>query len=166
MERSQSLSFSIREEDDIIDDKYNKIGGKSTLYSKQLLYYRIVPCLVLMFLPWIVTQRTYWQVKSRRSTMEELLDRQKDLIQKLDDTTSNMKKLREDIDLLTKDNEMTYQEIQRQSKNMKVLADHPLDNMESEEYEAMEKDEESLMTRITKLERAIQKNSHKRLTER
>jgi predicted nucleic acid-binding Zn-ribbon protein len=98
--------------------------------------------------------------------MEELLNKQKDLIQKLDDTTSNMKKLREDIDLFTKDNEMTFQEIQRRSKDTKALADHPLGSMESEEYQAMEKDEESLMTRITKLEHAIQKNSHKRLTER
>lgn len=98
--------------------------------------------------------------------MEALLNKQKDLIQKLDDTTANMKKLREDIDLVTKDNEMTYQEIQRQSKDLKVLAEHPLDNVESEEYETMEKDEESLMTRITKLEHAIKKNSHKRLTER
>jgi len=152
----RSLSFSILEQDEG-DGKYNrKTSGR--LLSKDVFYWRILPCLVLMVLPWIPCQRRYWQIKSRRATINTLLKEQKDMVQQLDDVTGSIQDLKKEIDVLTKDNELSYQEIYRNGKGLVI-------DVESEEYEELEEEEEGLVNRIDRLETAIQEVSFQRLTE-
>lgn len=81
------------------------------------------------------------------------------MVEKLDETTANIKELRKEIEILSKDNELSFQEIHRSGREIAI-------DMESEQYAEIEKEEEALVTRIQKLERAIQRSTEKRLNER
>jgi hypothetical protein len=113
----------------------------------------------MLLLPWIPSQRTSWQVQSRRAAIDALLLEQKDMVLRLDETTMNLKELKTEIEILTKDNELSFREIHRNGREIAI-------DMESEQYAEIELEEEGLVKRIQKLENAIQKNSEKRLTER
>lgn len=115
--------------------------------------------MIIMMLPWIPCQRTSWQIHSRKAAIDTLVLEQKDMVQRLDETTSNMKELKKEIELLTKDNELSFREIHRNGREIAI-------DMESEEYAEIEQEEEALVQRIQKLEIAVQKNSEKRLNER
>jgi hypothetical protein len=81
------------------------------------------------------------------------------MVELLDETTSKMKELRKDIEILAKDNELSFQQIHRNGKDMAI-------DMESEQYADIEKEEEGLVKRIKRLEKAIQTRSENRLMER
>jgi hypothetical protein len=81
------------------------------------------------------------------------------MVELLDETTSKMKELRKDIEILAKDNELSFQQIHRNGKDMAI-------DMESEQYADIEKEEEGLVKRIKRLEKAIQTKSENRLMER
>ncbi|KAG7367580.1 cyclophilin type peptidyl-prolyl cis-trans isomerase [Nitzschia inconspicua] len=136
------------------NDKYGK-----AVVNKHVFCWRIVPCLVIMLLPWIPCQQTRWQIATRKANISSLIQEQKDLVDRLDETTANIKELRKEIEILSKDNELSFQEIHRNGREIGM-------DMESEQYAAIEKEEEALVARIEKLEKAIQKNSEKRLNER
>jgi dsDNA-specific endonuclease/ATPase MutS2 len=112
-----------------------------------------------MMLPWIPCQRIRWQIAARKATISSLIQEQKDMVEKLDETTANIKELRKEIEILSKDNELSFQEIHRSGREIAI-------DMESEQYAEIEKEEEALVTRIQKLERAIQRSTEKRLNER
>ena len=140
------------------DSDDNKYGSK-TLVNKQSLYWRILPCFIMMLLPWIPSQRTSWQIQARKAAIDTIMLGQKDMVARLDETTSNMKELKKEIEILTKDNELSFREIHRNGQELAI-------DMESEQYAEVEQQEEALVKRIQKLEVAIQKSSEKRLTER
>jgi hypothetical protein len=112
-----------------------------------------------LFLPWIPHQRTRWQIKARKGKIDQLILEQKELVQKLDDTTESIRSLKKEIEILTKDNELSFQEIHRSGKKAVI-------DMESKEYASLEEEEHALVTRIEKLEKAVQKNSAKRVKDR
>lgn len=112
-----------------------------------------------MLLPWIPCQRTRWQISSRKATISSLIEEQKDMVERLDTVTANIKELRKEIEVLSKDNELSFQEIHRNGRELAI-------DMESQQYSEVEKEEEVLVTRIEKLEKAIQRSSEKRLNER
>lgn len=81
------------------------------------------------------------------------------MVERLDTVTANIKELRKEIEVLSKDNELSFQEIHRNGRELAI-------DMESQQYSEVEKEEEVLVTRIEKLEKAIQRSSEKRLNER
>ncbi|MGK3762513.1 MAG: hypothetical protein ACI8RD_014831 [Bacillariaceae sp.] len=104
----------------------------------------------------------------------------------LDDTTLKIKKLKSDIEMISKDNELSYQELRRSGKRPEDLTagagegketsteaetgtgtgTGTATDMESTEYEEMEEQEEVLVQRIDTLEKSIQKSAIARLNDR
>jgi hypothetical protein len=152
---SRGHSFTVLgDHNDDYDDKYGKV-----VVHRQVLFWRILPCLVIMLLPWIPCQQTRSQISSRKYAIALMLQEQKEMVDLLDETTAAIKELREDIEILSKDNELSFQQIHRNGKDIAI-------DMESEQYSDIEKEEEGLVTRIKRLEKAIQTNSENRLMER
>jgi hypothetical protein len=81
------------------------------------------------------------------------------MVDLLDETTASIKELRQDLEILSKDNELSFQQIHLNGKDMAI-------DMESEQYADIEKEEEGLVTRIKRLEKGIQTKSENRLLER
>ena len=132
-----------------------------------------------MTLPWIPNQFVRNQVHSKRLAIETIILEQKDLVESLDETTENIKELKRDIEILNKDNELSFQELRRYGKNPSNLAagdniggtddnnnNEVTTDMESEEYAILEEEEEVLVQRIDTLEKSIQKSAMKRLGDR
>ena len=130
-----------------------------------------------MTIPWIPCHYVRRQVKSKKGAIETIIREQKDLVANLDETTASIKELKHDIEMITKDNELSFQEIRRNVKNPGNLADDniavgtradgvPTANIESDEYAKLEEEEEIIVQRIDSLEKSIQKSAEKRISER
>ncbi len=140
---------------------------------QSLLVWRLLPFLVLILLPWIPNQFMQSQMRSKKLALETVMQEQKDMVKQLDETTEKIKNLKKEIDNLHKDNELSYQELKQNGKNpgnlasgdSSVTATSSITDMESEEYAKLEEEEEVLVNRINRLERTIQKESMKRVTE-
>lgn len=109
--------------------------------------------------------------------METIIREQKDLVADLDETTASIKELKHDIEMITKDNELSFQEMRRNGKFPGNLVDDNIEggagvdgrtasNIESEEYAKLEEEEEIIVQRIDSLEKSIQKSAEKRISER
>lgn len=143
--------------DDPNYDKYEKLGRNSM--TRQTLYWRVLPCCIVLLLSWVPHQRTRWQVSSKRAIIEDMIEEQKNSIQMLDETTERIRILRKDVEIITKDNELSFQEIHRRGglpENMKTTAG----DEEDQEVET------NLLKRIDKLEKGIQVAARKRLDRR
>ena len=140
---------------------------------QSFLVWRLLPFLVLILLPWIPNQFMRSQMRSKKLALETVMQKQKDMVKQLDETTEKIKNLKKEIDNLHKDNELSYQELKQNGKNpgnlaagdSSVTAASSITDMESEEYAKLEEEEEVLVNRINRLERNIQKESMKRVTE-
>jgi len=129
--------------------------------------------LVLILLPWIPNQFMRSQVKSKKVALETVVQQQKDMVKQLDETTEKIKNLKKEIEDLHKDNELNYQELKYNGKNpgnlaagdSAVTASSRITDMESDDYAKLEEEEEVLMNRINRLEKTIQKDSMKRVTD-
>jgi hypothetical protein len=139
-------------------DKYGKERGHS-ISRQTLLYWRLLPCFIVLVLSWIPYQRTRWQVSSKRAIIETLIEEQKKSIQMLDETTERIRILRKDVEIITKDNELSFQEFHR-SGGLPDSMTTPAGDEEDQQVE------ENLLKRIEKLEKGIQVASRKRLDRR
>ena len=165
---------------DYDDNKYNKRSGYSYTFngSKAFFFWRILPCLILLTAPWIPCHFVRRNVKSKKAEIETIIREQKGLVVLLDETTLRIKKLKSDIEMISKDNELSYQELRRSGKRPEDLAagsggkgtteagTGTATDMESTEYEEMEEQEEILVQRIDALEKSIQKSAAARLNDR
>ena len=157
------------------DDKYQKRSSNTgSMPLQSFLLWRVIPCLVLVLLPWIPNQFVRNQVRSKKLVLETIVQEQKDMVKKLDETTEKIKNLKKEVEDLHKDNELSYQELKHNGKTPQNLAAgdesvtiaSSITDIESEEYAKLEEEEEILMNRIDRLEKRIQKDSAKRLTDR
>mmetsp|Transcript_2433 Transcript_2433/g.6525 ORF Transcript_2433/g.6525 Transcript_2433/m.6525 type:complete len:423 (+) Transcript_2433:211-1479(+) len=158
------------------DCKYSKRNNNSYVNMPAFIVWRVVPCLILMLLPWIPNQFVRSQVKSKRIEIETIIQEQKELVKNLDATTSKINDLKEEVEILNKDNELSFQELRRNGKTPGNLAAGEEDSgagvgggtadMESEGYQKIEGEEDILIKRIDKLEKSIQKSAVKRLSKR
>ena len=157
------------------DNKYHKRSNNTgSMPLQSFLLWRVVPCLVLILLPWIPNQFVRNQVKSKKLALETIVQEQKDMVKKLDETTEKIKHLKREVEDLHRDNEFSYQELKNNGKTPENLAAgdesvttaSSITDMESEEYAKMEEEEEVLMNRIDRLEKSIQKDAVKRITDR
>jgi hypothetical protein len=168
---------------DYDDNKYNKRSGRSNTFisNKTFFFWRILPCLILVTAPWIPCHFVRRNVKSKKAEIETIIREQKGLVLLLDETTLKIKKLKSDIEMVSKDNELSYQELRRSGKRPEDLAagsggegkgttteegTGTVTDMESTEYEEMEEQEEVLVQRIDALEKSIQKSAMARLNDR
>ena len=168
---------------DYDDNKYNKRSGHSYTFNsnKAFFFWRILPCLILLTAPWIPCHFVRRNVKSKKAEIETIIREQKGLVVLLDETTLRIKKLKSDIEMISKDNELSYQELRRSGKRPEDLAagsggkgkettteagTGTATDMESTEYEEMEEQEEVLVQRIDALEKSIQKSAAARLNDR
>jgi len=173
---------------DYDDNKYNKRSGRSNTFisNKTFFFWRILPCLILVTAPWIPCHFVRRNVKSKKVEVETIIREQKGLVILLDDTTLKIKKLKSDIEMISKDNELSYQELRRSGKRPEDLTagagegketsteaetgtgtgTGTATDMESTEYEEMEEQEEVLVQRIDTLEKSIQKSAIARLNDR
>jgi hypothetical protein len=175
---------------DYDDNKYNKRSGRSNTFisNKTFFFWRILPCLILVTAPWIPCHFVRSNVKSKKVEVETIIREQKGLVILLDDTTLKIKKLKSDIEMISKDNELSYQELRRSGKRPEDLTagagegketsteaetgtgtgtgTGTATDMESTEYEEMEEQEEVLVQRIDTLEKSIQKSAIARLNDR
>lgn len=156
-------------------DKYNKTRNRIGSMSVQaFLMWRILPCLVLILLPWIPNQFVRNQIRAKKAEIETIIQDQTDLVERLDKTHEKIKELKLEVENLHKDNELSYQELKFNGKTPENLAagdkeatgGSSITDMESEEYAKMEEEEETLVNRIDRLEKTIQKNAVKRLGDR
>eukprot|EP00536_Pseudo-nitzschia_multiseries_P005802 jgi/Psemu1/65267/estExt_Genemark1.C_1160028 len=116
------------------------------------------------------------QVKSKRIDIETIVQEQRALVDNLDATTAKIKDLKREVEILHKDNELSFQELRQNGKTPGNIAAGEGDpeagvgggtaDMESEGYAKMEEEEEILVQRIDRLEKNIQKSAVKRLSER
>ena len=159
----------------VYENKYNKRSNNIGSMSLQsFLFWRIFPVLLLIILPWIPNQFTRYEVRSKRLALEFVVQEQKDLVERLDRTTEKIKELKQEVENLHRDNELSYQELKLNGKTPKNLAADDKDiqgetsitDMESEEYAKLEEEEEVLVNRIDRLEKSIQKSAVTRLTEK
>jgi hypothetical protein len=155
---SSPFKYSTVKDDEL---KYNH-HGKNRFYSmRDVLYWRILPCLILMVLPWIPLQMTRSTVLSKQKTIQSMMDEQKELVAQLDETTEKIRSLEKDVVILTKDNELNFQELDRSGKLLKT---QELQNKEG--YEEQEKEEQALVKRIDDLEKAVKASATRRLEQR
>lgn len=156
-------------------DKYHKNRNSIGSMSVQaFLIWRVMPCLILILLPWIPNQFVRHQIRSKKHEIETLIQDQKDLVERLDTTHDKIKELKLEVEHLHKDNELSYQELKFNGKSPENLAagdkeatgGSTITDMESEEYAKMEEEEEVLVNRIDRLEKSIQKSAVKRLGAR
>ena len=141
---------------------------------QSFLLWRVLPCLVLIILPWIPNQFTKHQIRLKRHILDTVVQEQKNMVKKLDETTEKIKNLKIEVDQLHKDNELSYQELKQNGKTPENLAagdesvttTSSITDMESDEYAKLEEEEEILMKRIDRLEKGIQKAAVKRLNEK
>jgi hypothetical protein len=162
---------------DDYDNKYRKRSSNNKIASMTLqsfLVWRVLPCLVLILLPWIPNQFVRNQVRSSKRAIETIIREQKDMVENLDQTTEKIKQLKQDVENLHKDNELSFQELKQNGKSPENLAagdetvegSSSITDMESDEYSKMEEEEEVLINRIDRLEKNIQKSAVKRLGDR
>jgi hypothetical protein len=106
-----------------------------------------------MLVPWIPCQHTKLDIHARKAEIQSLIVEQKEFVRDLDKYTETMKELRQNMEVLTKQNELTFRET-----SMELL--------ENEQYLEVEKAEETFVNRIDGLEKHIQIESQKRVKER
>mmetsp|Transcript_18770 Transcript_18770/g.45329 ORF Transcript_18770/g.45329 Transcript_18770/m.45329 type:complete len:420 (-) Transcript_18770:85-1344(-) len=157
---SNSLSYSVVGDDEL---KYNHpSSGKNRFLSmRDVLYYRVLPCLILMILPWIPAQMTRSTVNSKQREIQSMMDEQKDLVSQLDEVTENIRTLEENVVSLTRDNELSFQELERSGKLLKT---QEIQNKDG--YEEQEEEEEALVQRIDDLEKVVKLSASRRLEQR
>ena len=105
------------------DNKYRKQNsntGRMPLQS--FLLWRVLPCLVLILLPWIPNQFTRHQIRLKKHILETVVQEQKNMVKKLDETSEKIKNLKIEVDQLHKDNELSYQELKQNGKTPENLA--------------------------------------------
>jgi len=164
------------------DDKYNK---RNTTYMSNTSFFiwRILPfVVVLVTTPWVPCYYVRKIVQSKRLQIEAIINEQKKLVTNLDETTAKVKELKLDIEMITKDNELSYQELRRNSNyntknngkntkenlaaSMEDIEEEDDDNSSNKEYEKIEEEEEILVQRIDSLEESIQRAAQKRINKR
>ena len=157
------------------DNKYQKRSNKyGSMPLQSFLVWRILPCLLLVLIPWVPNQFVRNQVKSKKLSIDTIIQEQKDLVKSLDETTENIKELKHEVENLYKDNDLSYQELRHHGKTPENIAagdklvteGSSVTDMESEEYAKMEELEEVLVNRIDRLEKTIRKDAAKRLGDR
>ena len=79
----------------------------------------------------------------------------------LDETTDEIRTLQKEINILTKDNELNFQELDRAGKLLKTQ-----ELGKKEGYEEQEQREEALVQRIDDLEQTVKKTAARRLQQR
>jgi hypothetical protein len=155
LDTTRTTGFNM--DNDPCDDKYGKSGGNAI--NRQTLYWRILPCIIVLLFPWIPHQRTRWLVSSKRAIIEAMIDEQKKSIKMLDETTERIRTIRKDVESLTKDNELSFLEFHRSGKL-------PADMVSTAGDEEDQQVELNLLKRIDKLEKGIQTAARKRLDQR
>jgi len=157
------------------DNKYQKRSNNTGSMPLHLfLVWRVLPCLVLIMLPWIPNQFVRNQIRTKKLAIETIIQEQKDRVESLDETTQKIKEIKQEIESLHRDNELSFQELKQNGKTPGNLAAgdegvagvSSVTDMESEEYAALEMEEEVLVNRIDRLERSIQQSAVKRLGDR
>jgi hypothetical protein len=168
-------SFSNAQESSEYDTKYRKRSNNAGSMSlESFLLWRVLPCLVLILLPWVPTHFARRQVRSKKLAIDFIIQDQKELVEKLDDRTAKIKELKLDLESLHRDNELSFQELKMNGKSPENLAagdkgvtgETTVTNMESDEYASLEEEEHVLLQRIDRLEKSIQKRSAKRIIQR
>lgn len=172
-------SNSPNDDDYDFDNKYSKQSNiyKGGMNVQAFIVWRILPCVVLTLLPWVPNLfflRS--EMRLKKLALETIIKEQKDIVESLDETTESIKELKRDVEFLNKDNELSFQELKRNGKSPENLAaggvggdkaygGGTIADMESEEYQALEEEEELLVERIDQLEKHIQQSAIKRLSE-
>lgn len=139
----------------------NKKGGNRFISLRDTLYWRIIPCLILMILPWFPAQTTRWTMHSQKTAIQAMMEEQKDLVSQLDETTDRIRQLQKDINRLTTENELSYQELDRHGKLIKTQ-----ELMDNETYTKQEEVEEAFVKRIDELETNVKATATRRLETR
>jgi septal ring factor EnvC (AmiA/AmiB activator) len=156
------------------DNKYKKRSSNNSMPLQSFLVWRVLPCLMMILLPWIPNQFVRNQVRSTKLAIDNIIREQKDMVENLDETTGKIKQLKQEVENLHKDNELSFQELKQNGKTPENLAagdetvegTSKITDMKSEEYAKMEEEEEVLVNRIDRLEKNIQQSAVKRLGDR
>ena len=90
-----------------------------------------------------------------------MMDEQKDLVSQLDEVTENIRTLEEEVVTISRDNELSFQELERSGKLLKT---QEIQNKDG--YEEQEEEEEALIKRIDDLEKAVKLSASRRLEQR
>lgn len=125
--------------------------------SNKTSFWKIFPALILIFVPWIPCQLTKSELHKRKTEIKGLIAEQKEFVQDLDRYTQTIKEFREGIDRLTKENELSFKELTTGVGKV---------DLQNEQYLEIEKAEETFVKRIDGLEKHIQIESQKKVTER
>jgi len=174
-------NYNNNEYNDYDDKYYKRSGNNSYISNKAFFFRRILSFLILVTIPWIPCCFVRKHVQSKKVEILTTIGEQKKLVTGLDETTAKIKEVKLDLEMITNDNELSYQEIRRNGNTPEILAasvegeEEKIDtgaaagaasDMEGEEYEKREAEEEVLVQRIDALEKSIQKSAQKRLNER
>jgi hypothetical protein len=119
--------------------------------------WKVLPALILMILPWIPRQQTQWKIASQRAEIHALITEQHGFVKNLDTTTEQIRTLKHGVEVFTKENEASFQELHGGTTTP---------DLENEQYMEVEKAEEVFVQRIDGLEKHIQKTSTKLVQQR
>jgi cyclophilin family peptidyl-prolyl cis-trans isomerase len=118
--------------------------------------WKLLPCFILVLLPWITIKRSEWQLLSVKDELGTMRNEQKTLFRKLDKTTGILRDLGRDSERLGHDNDKLFRVLQKNG----VTPD-----LENEQYAQVEQVEDAMLKRIDDLEKHIQENSAKAVVD-
>ena len=118
--------------------------------------WKLLPCLILVVLPWINNKRSEWQLLSAKDELGTMMKEQKTLFRELDKTTGTLRDLGRDSERLDLENDKMFRLLQKNG----ATAD-----LENEQYAQIEQVEDAMLKRIDDLEKHIQENSAKAVVE-
>ena len=120
--------------------------------------WKIVPCMMLLILPWIPCKYKSWQLNSQKSEYLFFKKEQTKMIQEIRNETDQIRVLRHESEKMTKHNEEHFQEL-RANGGSKL-------NLEDEQYLQLEYVEEGYIQRIDKLQQQIQDACQSQVVDR
>lgn len=119
----------------------------------------LLPALLLLAACWVPSRHLKQQIQGGQNSIDVLLDEQHLALQRLESITDSIREYRKKISLLHDDNDKLFSEL-RQNRDIYTTL-----NLDTENYEEIEKNEDVFLERINDLERHIQAKSAQSVRE-
>ena len=112
--------------------------------------WKLFPCFLLTIVPWVYCKVSQHTLYASKLEINVILEEQKKLVKLIDETSSRIREVQKETDVLERTNENNFQELRRAGGSV---------NFENDHYIQIEQVEEAMVKRIDLLEKEIQKNS-------
>ena len=139
----------------------SSFNGEGTLgisFSKgSAFWWKIIPCLVLIVLPWVPCKRAEWSLNRQKDRFFDLKNKYASIVRQIETTTDDIRALRLESENMARENEKSFQEMRNNGDRV---------NLDDEQYLQVEQVEEAFVSRIDHIQQHIQERSRKMVIER